>query len=171
LRLAKQGARKLEIINEYIDFGLPTPKVGASQSDVLPDPCVRVDATQTGNDMRLTSSLLAVSALAACALFAGPSLDTGSRAEAASSCNSGTWRETQREGGACCMPDHYHYSTGTGSSKAAAMADAVANWAGLVVFEYGNAYGHFGMAHSKSVSCSSSSGWSCSVEARPCRRG
>ena len=122
--------------------------------------------------MRLISSLLALSALSAVALFAGPSLDKGSQAQAANSCSvSGTWRETQREGGACCMPDHYHSGAGSGRSKSAAMADAVANWAGLVDLEYGRAFSHFGLSHSKSVSCSQGGGWSCSVESRPCRRG
>jgi hypothetical protein len=125
--------------------------------------------------MRLTCSLLAA-VLATSAVFAGPSLAKGakgSRAKAAaSSCGvSGTWRETQREGGACCMPDHFHSGGGSGSTKSAALADAQRNWAGLVVWEYGRAFGSFGLAHSKSISCSQGGGWSCSVEARPCRHG
>lgn len=122
--------------------------------------------------MRFTSSLLALSALAACAMIGSATLDKGSRAHAANSCStSGTWRETQREGGACCMPDHFHTGAGSGATKAAAMRDAEGNWAGLVDFEYGSAFRHFSMAHGKTVSCSQSGGWSCSVEARPCRRG
>jgi hypothetical protein len=121
--------------------------------------------------MRLFSSLLAVSALAAVALCAGAPLDKGSQAQAANSCSdSGTWRETAREGGLCCMPDHFHSGTGSGGTKAAALANAAANWAGLVVFEYGSAFGRFSMAHAKSISCSNGGGWSCTVEARPCRR-
>lgn len=122
--------------------------------------------------MRLTSSLLALSALAALALFAGPLLDTGSQAHAADSCAvSGTWRETKREGSSCCMPEHFHSGAGSGGSKAAALKDAVANWAGLVDFEYGSAFRSFSLSRSKSVSCSQSGGWNCSVESRPCRRG
>ena len=95
----------------------------------------------------------------------------GGRAEAASSCNvSGTWRETRSEGGECCMPEHFHYGSGSGASKTAALADAAANWAGLVDLEYGSAFSHFGLAHGKSVSCSHTGDWTCSVEARPCRR-
>ena len=125
----------------------------------------------TGNPMRLTSSLLAVSALAACALFAGASVDKSSSASAASSCAiSGTWRETQLEGGACCMPDHFHSGVGSGSSKGAALANAAENRAGLVDFEYGSAFRHFSLAHSKTINCSTGGGWTCTVEARPCRR-
>ena len=122
--------------------------------------------------MRITSSLLAVSALAACAFFASGTIGQGSRAKAADSCgNSGTWRETKREGGECCMPEHTHYGAGHGATKAAALASAADNWADLVDFEYGSAFSHFGLAHGKSVSCSNGSGWTCNVEARPCRRG
>jgi len=121
--------------------------------------------------MRLTSSLLAVSALAVCALFAGASLDKGGRAHAASSCSdSGTWRETHSEGGLCCMPEHSHTGSGSGATKGAALASAAENWAGLVDLEYGSAFRHFSLAHGKSISCSNTGGWSCYVEARPCRR-
>jgi hypothetical protein len=69
------------------------------------------------------------------------------------------------------MPDHFHFGAGSGSSKAAALADAATNWAGLVDWEYGHAFSRFSMAHSKKISCSGGNGWSCTVEARPCRRG
>ena len=68
------------------------------------------------------------------------------------------------------MPDHFHSGAGSGGSKAAALRDAEANWAGLVDLEYGSAFRHFSLSHSKTVSCSQSGGWSCSVESRPCRR-
>jgi len=116
------------------------------------------------------SALLAVPALAICTLAASGPLSHGGRAQAADSCSdSGTWRETRREGGECCMPDHVHYGSGSGGTKAAALAKAEDNWAGLVDLEYGSAFSHFSLARGKSVKCSSSSGWSCDVEARPCR--
>jgi len=122
--------------------------------------------------MRKLSALLAVPALAVCVLAFGALMPHGGKAHAASSCSdSGTWRETRREGGECCMPDHAHYGSGSGSSRGAALADAAANWAGLVDIEYGSAFSHFSLARGKSISCSRSGGWSCSVEARPCRRG
>ena len=121
--------------------------------------------------MRKLSALLAVPVLAVCTLGFGALLPHGGKAKAASSCSdSGTWRETQREGGECCMPDHSHSGAGSGSTKAAALADAAANWAGLVDLEYGSAFSHFSRAHGKSISCSNRGGWSCSVQARPCRR-
>ena len=121
--------------------------------------------------MRIFFAMLAVPAFAVCALTGSAMLPHAGRAEAALSCSvSGTWRETHREGGECCMPDHIHYGSGSGSSKAAALADAAANWAGLVDLEYGSAFSRFSLAHSKSLSCSKSGSWSCSVEARPCRR-
>jgi len=122
--------------------------------------------------MRNLTALLAVPALAIFALAGSALLPHAERAEAASSCSvSGTWRETRREGGECCMPEHYHSGSGSGSSKTAALADAAADWAGLVDLEYGSAFSHFSRAHGKSVSCSNSGGWSCSVQARPCRLG
>jgi hypothetical protein len=78
--------------------------------------------------------------------------------------------DLRREGGRMCMSDHYHYGNGNGSSKAAAQRDAIASWAGFTDFEYGSDWARWSRAAGKRVSCSGSGGgFSCQVEARPCR--
>ncbi len=120
--------------------------------------------------MRLTSTLLASSALAVCALFASASMGQSGRAEAAG-CRAQTFHDERAEGGVCCFTDHFHSGASSGmSSKARATTEAVKAWQDFVWFEYGGAYSHWGIAHSKSVSCSNGNGWSCSVEARACHR-
>jgi hypothetical protein len=88
----------------------------------------------------------------------------------ASSCDAETFHDESREGGVCCFSDHFHYgSSGPGfSSRAKAVSAAVGAWSDFVYLEYGGDYDHWGLAHSKSVNCSNSGGWSCDVSARPC---
>jgi hypothetical protein len=75
-----------------------------------------------------------------------------------------------RVGGKMCMTDHYHYGSGTGSTKAAAQRDAIGSWQSFTDFEYGSDWARFSKAVGKRVSCSGSGGgFSCQVEARPCR--
>lgn len=78
------------------------------------------------------------------------------------------WR---REGGRTCMADHWHYgSSGQHSSKAAAQRAAIRSWQDFTDLEYGSNWARFSRAASRRVSCSrASTGWSCDVEARPCR--
>ncbi|MDX2259669.1 MAG: hypothetical protein NW205_12240 [Hyphomicrobiaceae bacterium] len=74
-------------------------------------------------------------------------------------------------GGRTCMSDHYHYggTSGTKSTKKAALSDAIASWQSFTDFEYGSDWASFNLATGKQVDCSeSSSGWSCQIEARPC---
>ncbi len=75
-----------------------------------------------------------------------------------------------RVGGKMCMTDHYHYGSGSGSTKAAAQKDAIASWQSFTDFEYGSDWARFSKAVGKRISCSkSTSGVDCQVEARPCR--
>jgi len=75
-----------------------------------------------------------------------------------------------RVGGKMCMTDHYHYGSGTGATKAAAQRDAIGSWQSFTDFEYGSDWARFGKAVGKRMSCSQSGGgYSCQVEARPCR--
>lgn len=70
------------------------------------------------------------------------------------------------------MTDHFHqgFSSGHGTRQAA-LREAVAGWRGFTAWEYGDHWGSWNRAKSKSVSCDQGSGgWSCSVEARPCKR-
>ena len=110
----------------------------------------------TGGSFRL--------ALAALALGAGvlPAMadDTGFA----------SMHDLARVGGKLCMTEHYHYGNGNGSTKAAAQRDAIASWASFTDFEYGSDWARFGKAAGKSMSCSQSGGgFSCQVEARPCK--
>jgi hypothetical protein len=80
--------------------------------------------------------------------------------------------EWVRVGGKTCMADHYHDGSGTGRTKSAAQRAAIGAWADFTAWEYGNAWGRYSLAVSKSMSCSGGRGnWSCSTSARPCRWG
>jgi hypothetical protein len=76
----------------------------------------------------------------------------------------------RRVGNKVCMIDHWHYGSGSGSTKAAAQKAAIASWQSFTDFEYGSDWARFSKAAAKKVSCSSSGGsYTCQVEARPCR--
>jgi len=75
-----------------------------------------------------------------------------------------------RVGGKMCMTDHWHYGNGSGSSKATAQREAISSWQSFTDFEYGSDWARFSKAVGKRISCSQSGGgFSCQVEARPCR--
>lgn len=77
--------------------------------------------------------------------------------------------DLRRERGITCMSDHFHSGTGEGSTKKAARAAAIKAWQEFTAFEYGTDWANFRNAASKSIGYSkASSGWSASVEARPC---
>lgn len=80
--------------------------------------------------------------------------------------------DMRREKGRLCMSDHFHHGSSAGQpSKAAAMKEAVASWAGFTAFEYGNEWANYNKAGSKKASCSQSTSgaWGCEIQARPCR--
>ena len=79
--------------------------------------------------------------------------------------------EQKREGDRICMSEHFHHGSSAGqSSQKEAEAEAVRSWAGFVAFEYGAAWGDYGIAASKTMECSASgTGWACDVDARPCK--
>ncbi len=80
------------------------------------------------------------------------------------------WR---KERGKVCMVGHFHSGSSNGllPSKRQAMAAAVSSWRGFTAMEYGSDWGSFRLAGSKSKSCvKSGKSWTCSVEARPCKR-
>lgn len=71
-----------------------------------------------------------------------------------------------------CRPDgHLHHGTSDSQpSKKAAQRAAIASWSSFTDFEYGPSWANFKHARYKSISCmSKESGWSCSVEANPCK--
>ena len=76
----------------------------------------------------------------------------------------------RREGNRICLVDHFHSSSGSGPTHQAAERDAASGWSGFTAWEYGNNWGSWNLAASKTMNCSQSGGsWSCSSEARPCK--
>ena len=70
-----------------------------------------------------------------------------------------------------CWVDHYHNGGGVGRTKRAAKRAAKRAWEDFVAFEYGNDWGHYGIAKNKGASCSGSMGrYECNVSAIPCHR-
>ena len=78
------------------------------------------------------------------------------------------WR---RERGRICMSDHWHYgSSGAQRSKRVAQRAAIRSWQDFTNLEYGSHWARYGRAAGRKMGCSrSASGWSCDVEARPCK--
>jgi hypothetical protein len=109
--------------------------------------------------------LVCAGALALAAAFVP---DTGARAQDAGLAGLHAW---VRVGGKTCMADHYHDGSGTGRTRAAAQAAAIRAWTDFTAWEYGNRWGSYAAAVSKSMNCSGGGGnWACSTSARPCRR-
>ena len=120
--------------------------------------------------MRRLGTILAVPAFAVCALVASALLPHGGRAEAA--CHPETFHDETAEGGVCCFSEHFHEGiANNGTSRSDALQTAITGWEDFTWFEYGNDYGHWSLAHSKSVSCTGGNGsWNCVVRARACHR-
>jgi hypothetical protein len=75
------------------------------------------------------------------------------------------------EGARVCFNDHFHTGTSGGhASKQEAERAAISSWSGFTAWEYGDRWGSWRLAGSKSVNCANPTGsWGCQVEARPCR--
>lgn len=79
--------------------------------------------------------------------------------------------DMRREKGKLCMSDHWHSGSGVGPTKEAAQKAAVRSWIDFTDWEYGGRWASFSNAASKKVSfAKETSGWSASVEGRPCYR-
>lgn len=79
--------------------------------------------------------------------------------------------DMRREKGKLCMSDHWHSGSGVGPTKKAAEKAAIRSWIDFTDLEYGGRWASFANAASRKVSYSKeSSGWSASVEGRPCYR-
>lgn len=77
----------------------------------------------------------------------------------------------RKERGKLCMADHWHSGSGDGRTKAAARRAAMRSWIDFTNFEYGSVWARFSRAASKTTRYTkAASGWSATVEARPCRR-
>jgi hypothetical protein len=81
--------------------------------------------------------------------------------------------EQRREGNRICMVSHYHNGSSSSNmdSRKAAEASAIKDWVGFTTWEYGTPWGSYKLAASKKMDCSKSttSTWSCKVEARACK--
>lgn len=79
--------------------------------------------------------------------------------------------DMRREGGKLCMSDHFHWGNGSGPTKATAEKAAIRSWIDFTDLEYGRRWASYGHAASRKTKYTKeASGWSASVEARPCRR-
>ncbi len=79
--------------------------------------------------------------------------------------------EQRREGGKTCMSSHVHTGSGSGPTKDAARQAAIRSWIDFTAFEYGNAWASFANAAGATARYTKEeSGWSATVDARPCRR-
>ena len=75
-----------------------------------------------------------------------------------------------RVGNRVCFDGHSHGGTGAGASRKLAEMQAVSSWYGYTAGEYGSDWANINKAIGKSMRCGqSSAGWSCDVEATPCR--
>lgn len=77
-----------------------------------------------------------------------------------------------RVGSKLCLADHYHDGSSSGhKTRDAAEAAAVKTWQEFTAWEYGSAWGNFWIAANRGVKCDQSGGgWSCNVQAKPCKR-
>lgn len=81
-----------------------------------------------------------------------------------------TIHELVRVGNKICTRDHFHSGSSYGQpSRQAAIAAAGRDWSGFTAWEYGAQWGSFALSETKRISCNQASGWSCTVDARPCR--
>ena len=75
-----------------------------------------------------------------------------------------------RVGGRTCFDGHSHGGTGAGPSRKVAEMQAIQSWYGYTAGEYGSDWANINKAMGKSMRCSQSgAGWSCDLEATPCR--
>lgn len=81
-----------------------------------------------------------------------------------------TLHEWVKVGRKTCMSDHYHDGSGTGRTRAQAERAAIQAWTDFTAWEYGPAWGRYSNAASRSTKCDKSQGgYTCHVQARPCR--
>lgn len=71
-----------------------------------------------------------------------------------------------------CFSDHSHVGSASGQkSQKVALRAAIDDWQGFTAFEYGTDWAYMKNAIKKTKSCErSGAGWSCTVEATPCKR-
>jgi hypothetical protein len=78
-----------------------------------------------------------------------------------------TWVKIGRR---ICLQDHYHDGSGSGATRSQAQREAARAWVDFTAWEYGSSWASYGLAISKSMSCSGGPGHvTCSTQAIPCR--
>ena len=78
------------------------------------------------------------------------------------------WQKERRK---ICMASHFHYGSGSHENKKESQRLAIKSWRDYTALEYGDEWGVFKYAGSKSLKCMESVGtWECSAEGRPCKR-
>lgn len=76
----------------------------------------------------------------------------------------------RREAGKVCMIDHFHYGSGSGSTKQKALIDAIGAWQGFTDFEYGGRWASWKRSAGKQIKYSSgTTGVTADISSRPCR--
>jgi hypothetical protein len=76
-----------------------------------------------------------------------------------------------KENGRLCMSNHAHTGSGEGATKAQARSGAVRSWIEFTNFEYGSDWASFAVAAGPATRYTKeASGWSATVDARPCKR-
>ncbi|MGQ0456865.1 MAG: hypothetical protein ACT4OU_07370 [Hyphomicrobium sp.] len=91
-------------------------------------------------------------------------------AHAQSSGGMDSMHDQRREGGRVCMIDHFHYGSGSGKSKQAALADAIGSWQSFTDFEYGGRWASWKRSASKEIKYGSNpQGITADISSRPCR--
>ncbi len=107
-------------------------------------------------------------AMSGCVLVLSVLLGTAGMAQADETGIAGihSWVKVGRR---TCMTDHYHSGSGNGATRRLAEKAAIQSWTDFTAWEYGSSWGRYSLAASKSMNCDKSDGWSCFVEARPCR--
>lgn len=105
----------------------------------------------------ITSVTLAVFAAASVPAFAD---DTGVA----------TMHDLHKEGGLTCMVSHIHAGTGEGKTKPAAMAAALKEWYAYTAGEYGSDWASWRKSAGKKITyAKAETGWSSTVQSRPCK--
>ncbi len=76
-----------------------------------------------------------------------------------------------KEGGRLCMSNHAHTGSAEAATKPAARAAAIRSWAEFTNFEYGRSWASFSAAAGSTTRYTKeTTGWSATVDARPCKR-
>ena len=88
--------------------------------------------------------------------------------------NAISWGEKGRDGKVCrvLLVPHFHFGFGSvKSTKSAARSAAIKRWSSFATWEYGRAWGRYGLAKRRSVHCARSllGGWRCIAIGQPCR--